>query len=150
MNKNITYKKWTHDVNFQEPTIINYSVFYSSSHDKPIKSGDAIPFACNGNSNNIIKRSSPSKFILPTSGIYEINFEASISTPGKMVITINGVEIKYSIVEKYKDNNQINGMALIHTTSPNSILCINNPIKDTMPLMLIPGSTQHLIIKQLL
>ena len=120
-----------------------------------IAPGSSVSFPQNGPSNGIISRINGDQFNLPNIGIYEVNFQVSITEPGQLVIVLNSVEDSTSVVGRATGTSQIIGISLIQTFFINSILSINNPVSESSALTITPvlGGTKpvsaHLIIKQI-
>jgi hypothetical protein len=117
--------------------------------------GEAINFNQNDpNNNTIITRLTASTFNLELVGLYEIIFQVSINEAAQLVIVVNGVELDYTVVGRATGTNQIIGDCLILTTTPNSILSINNPSENSTVLTLTPlrggnkALSANLIIKK--
>ena len=119
-----------------------------------VAAGSPVEFPQDGPSNGNIVRSSSTEFILPDIGIYEIDFEVSITEAGQLVVVLNGTELLYTVVGRATGTSQIIGVSLIQTTETNSILSINNPLGNLTALTIttIAGGTDsvsaHLIIKR--
>lgn len=126
------------------PGIMNISNFYSlmpPDNSSTIAIGAAINFNQDGPNNNIIiTRVSPSTFNLGLVGIYEIIFQVSINEAAQLVIVVNGIELNYTVVGRATGTNQIIGNCLIKTTTPNSVLSINNPSGNATALTITPFS----------
>lgn len=94
-------------------------------------------------------------FNLTNIGVYEVNFQVSVSEPGQLILTLNGVDLPYTVAGRATGTSQIVGMALVKTTSVNSILTVRNPSGNTPALTITPlaGGTRsvsaHLVIKQI-
>jgi hypothetical protein len=139
--------------------IINFSDFYAlmpSDNSATVAIGAAVLFPNNGPTNGIIARINDKEFNLPNIGVYEINFQVSVTEAGQLIIVLNNIENATSVVGRATGTSQIVGMSLIQTFSINSILSINNPISESTALTITPlaGGTEpvsaHLIIKQII
>ncbi|HZH62917.1 MAG TPA: hypothetical protein VEY70_25870 [Metabacillus sp.] len=79
----------------------------------------------------------------------------SVTEPGQLVLTINNIEQPYTVVGRATGTSQIVGIALVTTTSINSILTVRNPVDNTEALTITPvaGGTEpvsaHLVITRL-
>jgi len=102
-----------------------------------------------------ISRTGPSSFNLALIGTYEVNFQVSVTEAGQLIITLNGTDLDYTVVGRATGTSQIVGLALVTTTTVNSILTIRNPTGNSTALTITPlaGGTRpvsaHLVIKQL-
>lgn len=113
----------------------------------PIPGGSAVAFPNDGPANGGIVRTGPTTFLLPEVGTYLVEFRVSLersedTTGSQLVITLNGTELAYTLVgvgfnASPNDAIELVGMALVTTTTPNSILSITNP-SGSEPLFLEP------------
>ena len=101
-----------------------------------------------------ISRVSALSFNLLNIGIYEINFQVSVSEAGQLIVLLDGAELAYTVVGRATGTSQIIGMCLVTTTSINTVLEINNPVGNSTALTITPlaGGTRagsaHLLIKR--
>lgn len=140
-------------------TVLAFADYYAlmpGDNAAPVAAGADIEFPQNGpNSGTEITRLSVSSFSLAEAGIYEINFQASVAEAGQLVLTLNGIEIPYTVVGRVTGTSQIFGTALIETTAANSVLTVRNPEGTATALTLTPsaGGTEpvsaHLVILRL-
>jgi hypothetical protein len=106
-------------------------------------------------SSTTITRTGSSTFNLSEIGVYEVNFQVSITEPGQLIITLNGADLAYTVVGRATGTSQIVGLALVQTSTINSIITIRNPTGNSTALTITPvaGGTRsvscHLVIKQL-
>jgi hypothetical protein len=103
-------------------------------------------------SGSTIVRTGLSSFTLTEIGTYQILFQVSAIEAGQLILTLNGVELDYTIVGSAGDS-QIVGMALVDTTGINSTLTVRNPVGSLTDVILSPldGETTvsaHLVIVQ--
>ena len=141
----------------QNGTVLSFADFYglSNSSSLSIAGGAAVNFPSDGvNSGLAIYRNEQSEFefILSNAGVYEVNFQVSVSQGDQLLLRINGSEIDSTIVGN--GESQIVGMCLIQTSQLNSMLAVCNPTDS--PELLIPASVEgkrsvsrRLVIKQL-
>jgi hypothetical protein len=79
----------------------------------------------------------------------------SVTEAGQLLLTLNGADLAYTVVGRATGTSQIVGMALVTTTSVNSILTVQNPAGNSTALTITPlaGGTRpvaaHLIITQI-
>ena len=72
-----------------------------------------------------------------------------------MILTLNGQDLEYTVVGRVTGTSEIVGMAIISTTSVNSVLTVRNPAGNAAALTITPlaGGTRpvsaHLVITQL-
>lgn len=102
-----------------------------------------------------ISRTGPSSFNLLEIGTYQVLFQVSVQEAGQLIITLNGEDLEYTVSGRATGTDQIVGMALITTTSEDSILTIRNPAGNASALTITPlsGGTRpvsaHLVITKL-
>jgi len=82
-------------------------------------------------------------------------FQVSVSEAGQLQLTLNGDALAYTVVGRATGTSQIIGMALVTTTSINSVLTVRNPADNSTALTITPnaGGTEpvsaHLVILQI-
>jgi len=119
-----------------------------------VAAGIPVEFPQDGPSIGNIVRSSFTEFILPDIGLYEINFEVSITEAGQLVVVLNTQELLYTVVGRATGTSQIIGLCLVETTVDNSILSINNPLGSSGALTItsiaggVDSVSAHLVIKR--
>lgn len=140
-------------------TVLAFADFFAlmpPDNTDTIAAGESVDFPQNGpNSNTGITRLSADSFNLAEIGTYLVQFEVTTGEGGQLVIALNGTDLPYTVVGREAGASQIVGMALVTTTTENSVLTIRNPEGTAPPLTLTPsaGGTRpvsaHLIILQL-
>ena len=104
-----------------------------------IAPGTNISFPNNGStSNTSITRLSDSTFNLIEVGTYLILFQVSITEPGQLVLTLNDVELDYTVVGRTTGTTQLIEISLVTTTIANSTLAVRNPTNNTTALTITP------------
>ena len=139
--------------------VLNYADFYAlmpGDNAATVASGTDVSFPQDGPINSSdISRTSASSFNLGLVRTYQILFQVSVTEAGQLVLTLNGDELDYTVVGKATGTSQIIGMALVTTTTANSILTVRNPASNAVALTITPlaGGTEpvsaHLIITQI-
>jgi len=139
--------------------VLNYADFYAlmpPDNTATIAPGTDVSFPQDGpNSGVNISRTSASSFSLGLIGTYEILFQVGVDEAGQLLLTLNGDPLEYTVVGRATGTSQIIGMAIVTTTSINSILTVRNPADNATALTITPsaGGTQpvsaHLVIIQL-
>lgn len=108
----------------------------------------------NAKSGTEIMRLSASSFNLAENGVYLVMFQASVNESGQLVVTLNGVELPYTVVGRATGTSQIVGVSLIKTTDVNSVITVRNPVGNSESLTLTDQSggespvSAHLVIIQ--
>jgi hypothetical protein len=119
-----------------------------------IAAGSPIEFPQNGPTNGGITRLNAAQFILSDIGLYEVNFEVSITEAGQLVVVVGGTELLYTVVGRATGASQIVGLSLIETSLLNSVISINNPLGSLAALTVTPVAggvdsvSAHLVIKR--
>jgi hypothetical protein len=102
-----------------------------------------------------ITRIGVSTFNLAAVGTYEVMFQVSVTEPGQLDLSLNGVEQAFSVVGRATGTSQIVGIALVTTAAPNSVLTVRNPTGNPAALTITTtaGGTAavsaHLVITRL-
>ncbi len=119
--------------------------------------GTDVSFPQDGpNSAGSITRLGPSSFNLAEIGAYQVLFQVSVAEPGQLILTLNGTDLAYTVAGRDSENSQIVGLAIVETTTANSVLTVRNPDGTAAALTITPvaGGTRpvsaHLVITQLL
>ena len=82
-------------------------------------------------------------------------FQVSVTEAGQLLLTLNAADLDYTVVGWATGTSQIIGMAIVETTSINSVLTVRNPADNAAALTITPlaGGTQpvssHLVITQI-
>ena len=102
-----------------------------------------------------IARTEESSFNLSQIGVYQIQFEVDVNEAGQLLLTLNGADLAYTVVGRATGASQIMGMAIVETTTVDSILTVRNPAGSAAALTITPlaGGTRpvsaHLVILQI-
>lgn len=141
---------------------IDFADFYAlmpPDNKLSIPGGGDISFPKDGPSGiaGNISRKNDHEFNLHQIGVYEVYFNLSVNEACKLVLTLdsgNGAkELEYTMVER-KINSQATGIALVKTTTANSILSLRNSSENN-PITLASYAggnlpvAANLIIKQI-
>ena len=139
--------------------VLGYADFYAlmpPDNAATVAPGTEVSFPQDGpNSGTGIARSGPDSFTLAEIGTYQVLFQVSVTEPGQLVLTLNGVDLAYTVAGRAGRTAQIVGMAIVETTSVNSVLTVRNPEGTAAALTITPlaGGTRpvsaHLVIVQL-
>lgn len=118
--------------------------------------GTDVGFPQNGPASGAaIVRSSATAFLLSEIGTYEVMFQVSVTEPGQLLLTLNGVDLGYTAVGRAGRTAQIVGIALVTATVANSVLTVRNPAGNSEALTITPSAggerqvSAHLVIKKL-
>jgi Collagen triple helix repeat (20 copies) len=118
--------------------------------------GGDVSFPQNGPAyGTTITRLNASTVNLSAIGTYRVAFDVSVSQAGQLILTLNGLDLPYTVSGRSTGTSQITGEALVQTTVVNSILTVRNPAGNSNALTITPlaGGTRPvsatLIIQQL-
>lgn len=137
---------------------IEASDFYALmpyDNSSTVAPGTDIQFPSDGPNTGKVLRTSASTFILPTIGLYHVEFQVSVTEPAQLCIALNLVELPYTVVGRATGTSQLVGTCLIRTTSSNSILSVRNPASASTALTITPlaggneSVSAHLVIMQI-
>jgi len=139
--------------------VLNYADFYAlmpPDNAATVAPGTDVSFPQDGpNSGADITRTGLSSFNLGSIGVYQVLFQVGVTEAGQLILTLNDADLEYTVVGRATGTSQIVGMALVETTSVNSILTVRNPAGNAEALTITPlaGGTRpvsaHLVITQL-
>lgn len=122
----------------------------------PVAPGTDVSFPQDGPLSGLdIVRTGPGSFNLALIGTYQIFFQVSVTEAGQLILTLNGEDLEYTVSGRATGTSQIIGMALVTTTSVNSILTVRNLAGNATALRITPlaGGTRsvsaHLTIIQI-
>ena len=103
-----------------------------------VAAGTAVAFPQNGPTSGTIVRLGASTFQLPDIGTYRVSFSVSVSEPGQLIVDLNGAQLPYTVYGRATGTSPISGVALVQTTTVNSVLSINNPVGESTALTITP------------
>lgn len=139
--------------------VLNFADFYAlmpPDNSATVAPGTDVSFPQDGpNSGSDIARTGPSTFNLAQIGTYQILFQVSVTEAGQLILTLNGDDLAYTVAGRATGTSQIIGMAIVTTTTINSILTVRNPAGNAAALGITPlaGGTRpvsaHLVITQI-
>ncbi|MBR1597663.1 MAG: hypothetical protein IJ661_01970 [Lachnospiraceae bacterium] len=138
---------------------MNYADFYAlmpPDNAATVAPGTDVSFPQDGPGSGAgIARVNASSFNLAEIGVYQVLFEVGVNEAGQLLLTLNGADLEYTVFGRATGASQIVGMAIVETTSINSILTVRNPAGNAAALTITPvaGGTRpvsaHLVITQL-
>lgn len=139
--------------------VINFADFYAlmpPDNATTVAPGTDVSFPQDGpNSGSEITRTGPSSFNLAQIGTYQVLFQVSVTEAGQLILTLNGEDLEYTVVGRATGASQIIGMAIVATTSINSVLTVRNPAGNAAALTITPTAggprpvSAHLVITQI-
>jgi hypothetical protein len=121
--------------------IEEYAEFYAlmpPDNAATVAPGGAVQFPEDGPQSGSISRLSSTTFNLASIGTYEVSFQASVTEPGQLALTLNGAELPYTVVGRATGTSQIVGDSLVQTSVINSVLTLENPPGESIALTMTP------------
>ncbi|MFJ7972521.1 collagen-like protein [Psychrobacillus sp. NPDC096389] len=121
-----------------------------------VAAGGDVDFPQDGpTSGTDIVRATADSFTLAAIGTYQVLFQVSVTEPGQLILTLNNIDLPYTVVGRATGTSQIVGTALVTTTTMNSVLTVRNPAGNTPALTITPSAggarsvSAHLVITRL-
>jgi len=103
-----------------------------------IGAGTDVPFAHNGPmSSGITHVPTNGNITITTPGVYRIEFIASVSEPGQLELTQNGVAISSTIYGRAAGTSEISGQATL-TVAAGDVITLRNPTGNSPALTFTP------------
>ena len=139
--------------------VLSFADFYAlmpPDNSATVAPGTDVSFPQNGPiANTSIGRLGPSSFNLGPIGTYQVLFEVSVTEAGQLILTLNDQDLEYTVVGRATGASQIVGMAIVTTTTVNSVLTVRNPAGNAAALTITPLAggarpvSAHLVITQI-
>jgi hypothetical protein len=120
-----------------------------------VGSGQPVSFPQDGSANGTITRVNASSFNLAEVGTYQVTFQVSVTEPGQLELSLDGVALPATVVGRATGTSQLVGDSLVTTTTPNETLEVLNPVGNSPALTITPlaGGLQpvgaSLVVQQL-
>jgi len=140
------------------PGTSDYAEFYAQMPpDNPatVGSGQPVLFPQDGPADGTITRVDDSSFTLADVGTYQVTFEVSVTEPGQLELSLDGVALPATVVGRATGTSQLVGDSLVTTTTADETLEVLNPLGNSPALTITPfaGGAQpvgaSLVIQQL-
>lgn len=90
------------------------------------------------NSGSDIARIGADSFNLAQIGTYQVLFQVGVTEAGQLELTLNGAPLAYTVVGRATGTSQIIGLAILTTTTINSVLTVRNPADNSTVLTITP------------
>ncbi len=139
--------------------VLSFADFYAlmpPDNSATVAPGTDVSFSQDGpSSNSNVTRLTANSFNLQSIGVYQVLFQVSVTEAGQLILTLNGQDLAYTVVGRATGTSQIVGIALVETTTENSVITVRNPSGNAAALTITPlaGGTNpvsaHLTIIQL-
>jgi hypothetical protein len=112
-----------------------------------VAAATAVSFPQDGPTSGTIHRSNATKFVLPAIGTYRVAFSVSVTEPGQLALTLDSVELGYSVYGRATGTSLIAGEALVTTTAIDAVLSVVNPTGNSPALTITPlaGGTHPVV-----
>ena len=125
--------------------VLAFGEFYAlmpSDNSATVLPGQPVGFPENGPSDGsaAITRLSPFQILLSAIGTYEVSFQVSVEEAGQLELQVNSGALSYTVVGRDTGTSQITEMALVTTTSVNSVLQVINPAAAPQALTITPDA----------
>ena len=137
--------------------VLGYADFYAimpTDNATPIAQGEDVAFPQDGVNSGAVTRLSDTQFTLVSSGTYHIEFDVGVTEAAQLVLTLNGVDLPYTVVGKDSVGAQLVGISLIEADA-GDILTVRHPegTSDAFTVTASAGGTRpvsaHLVIVRL-
>ncbi len=134
----------------------DYYALAPTDNATPIAAGSAVAFPRGSASDfRAITRMSDSSFNLVKPGAYLVMFNVNTEDADQLVLSLNSTELAYTLTGSETAGTQINGIAVVTVTQPNSTLSVINPSSSTSEVVITQNaggtspSSSHLVIVKL-
>lgn len=139
--------------------VLSFADFYAlmpPDNAATVAPGADVSFPQDGpNGGGEITRLGSDSFNLGEIGAYQILFQVSVGEAGQLILTLNGADLAYTVVGRATGTSQITGIAIVQTTSVNSVLTVRNPAGSAAALTITPlaggvrSVSAHLVITRI-
>jgi hypothetical protein len=85
-------------------------------------------------------RLTPSAFLLATPGVYRVTFQVPVTEQGQLVLTLDGVELAYTVTGRSAGTTSIGETTLVTTTVADQVLTVRNPTFGILALTVTPDA----------
>ena len=110
--------------------VLGFADFYAlmpPDNAATVAPGTDVSFPQNGpNSGTGISRINASSFNLAEIGTYQVLFQVGVNEAGQLILALNGADLEYTVVGRATGTSQIIEMAIVTTTTINSVLTVRN------------------------
>jgi hypothetical protein len=139
------------------PGPVSYAQFYAEMpphNPATVPGGDAVDFPGDGPTQGGIVRIDADTFLLPNAGTYRVSFSVSVTEPGQLGLSLNGIELAYTVFGRATGTSLLAGDSIIDAAAGSSLEVVN-PVGNSPALTITPlaGGTHpavaSLIIEQL-
>ena len=139
--------------------VLSFADFYAlmpPDNAATVAPGTDVSFPQDGpNSGADITRLGADSFELGPIGTYQVLFQVSVTEAAQLILTLNGEDLAYTVAGRATGTSQIVGMALVETTTENSVLTVRNPEGTAAAITITPSAggvrsvSAHLVIMQI-
>jgi hypothetical protein len=118
-----------------------------SDNATTVGAGVPVEFPRNGPTTDVIARLggvSPTEFVLPGIGTYQVAFSVSVDEAGQLVLALDSgsgmAELPYTVYGRATGTSLISADVLVTTIAPDSTLELRNPAGNTPALTITPDA----------
>ena len=139
--------------------VLNFADFYAlmpPDNAATVAPGTVVSFPQDGpNGGAGIARTGASSFNLSQIGVYQVLFEVGADESGQLLLTLNGADSAYTVAGRATGASPSVGMAILETTTVDSVLTVRNPAGNAAALTITPLAggpspvSAHLVIIQI-
>ncbi len=83
-------------------------------------------------------RLTASSFVLATPGVYRVTFQVPVSESGQLVLTLDDVELAYTVTGRGTGLTSLGETTLVTTAAANQVLTVRNPAGSIAALTITP------------
>src|SRR5581483_7437965 len=102
-----------------------------------VGAGSDVPFAHNGPKTAGITYAANGQITIATAGVYHVEFIASVTEPGQLELTQNGVELPSTVYGRATGTSEISGQATL-SVAAGDVLTLRNPSGNSSALSFTP------------
>jgi Collagen triple helix repeat (20 copies) len=120
---------------------VEYAEFFAlmpPDNAATVPPGGAVDFPQDAPAHGDIARLGADTFDLPETGTYRVAFDVPVTEAGQLVLTLDGVEIPYTVAGRATGTSQITGESFVQTTGDHSVLSVANPASNSTALTITP------------
>jgi hypothetical protein len=119
----------------------DYAEFYAlmpPNNAATVGSGQPVSFPQDGSADGSITRLDASSFTLADVGTYQVTFQVSVTEPGQLELSLDGVALPATVVGRATGTSQLVGDSLVTTTTADETLEVVNPLGNSPALTITP------------
>lgn len=118
------------------------ALFYAlmpSDNAATVAPGGDVEFPQNGPTTSAgTARLTATAFTLATPGVYRVTFQVPVTEAGQLVLTLDGLDLPYTVTGRSTGTSSIGATTLVTTTAANQVLTVRNPAGSGWALTITP------------